>query len=335
MVVILNSNVVRRRSYDQIELGAVKIDSENVLIIELYHWGYHTKKQPFRQLIIPLTFLVIFAMLVTMELNKIYLGDTLETLRSFPDNTFDITVTSPPYNKMGVAGGLVEEVKYLKSSDREEENRYQANQCDILEQLLRVTKPHGHLFYNHKLRWVNGRLIHPMEWLFMTKWDLRQELIWDRQIAAQLRGWRFWQTEERIYWMQKGLVKGEELASRHAMMTSVWRIRPENQFPDHPAPFPIELPTRCIYSIANETTGLTILDPYCGTGSTLAAAASMNHKYVGIDCSEEYIAIANTRLQDLRKSGDIERICAEQNLHNVKQTYQERKKKKHEKSKRS
>lgn len=267
-----------------------------------------------------------------MELNKIYVGDTLTTLKGFPSDFFDITVTSPPYNKMGVSGGLVDEVKYMKSSDREEENGYQANQCDVLEELLRVTKPGGHLFYNHKLRWVNGRLIHPMEWLFMSKWDLRQEIIWDRQIAAQLRGWRFWQTEERIYWMQRGLVKGEELASRHAMMTSVWRIRPENRFPEHPAPFPVAIPTRCIYSVADTKTGLNILDPYCGIGSTLVVANTLQHNYIGIDICEEYVKLAKERLQDV---GEITHVVMETQLHTVKQTYQERKQKKNEKSKRS
>ena len=260
-----------------------------------------------------------------IELNKIYVGDTLDTLDTFPDECIDITVTSPPYNKMGVKGGLVGEVDYQNSSDRMNENGYQANQIDILNELYRVTKQGGHVFYNHKLRWVNGTMIHPMEWIFGTKWMsyLRQEIIWDRTIAGNIRGWRFWQIDERIYWMQKGITKGEELKSKHAKMTSIWKIFPENKFPEHPAPFPIEIPTRCIYSIADEQNGLTVLDPYCGIGSTLVAAKALKHNYIGIDCSQKYVDAANQRLE---KMNEIERVMNEVGKHCVEKSYAERKK---------
>lgn len=260
-----------------------------------------------------------------MENNRIYLGDTLQTLRGFPDNFFDITVTSPPYNKMGASGGLVKEVKYHKSSDIQDENEYQVDQIAVLNELWRVTKPSGHIFYNHKLRWVDGVMIHPIGWIFQSKWvgNIRQEIIWDRGIAGNLRGWRFWQMEERIFWMQKGIVKGSELPSRHAKMTSIWKIRPDSNSV-HPAPFPIEIPTRCIYSIADLTKGLNVLDPYCGSGTTLSAARMMDHNYVGIDISPEYVNLAELRLMT---SDDITRVTMEQNLHNVKKSYKSRKKK--------
>lgn len=63
-------------------------------------------------------------------------------------------------------------------------------------------------------------------------------------IAANIRGWRFWQIEERIYWLYKPKKDhhiGEELKSRHALLTSIWRFSPEKKNP-HPAPFPLALP---------------------------------------------------------------------------------------------
>ena len=265
-----------------------------------------------------------------MENNRIYVGDTLATLRNFPDDFFDITVTSPPYNKMGAAGGLVKEVKYQKTSDVQDENAYQVEQIAVMNELWRVTKTGGHIFYNHKLRWIDGVMIHPIGWIFQSKWvgNIRQELVWDRNIAGNLRGWRFWQVEERIFWMQKGITKGQELLSRHAKMTSIWKIRPDSNTV-HPAPFPIEIPTRCIYSIADLKKGLNVLDPYCGSGTTLVAAKLLDHNYVGIDNSQEYIDIANERLSnpDLAGSVDNKRVCLESNLHNVKKSYKDRKKK--------
>lgn len=259
-----------------------------------------------------------------MDNNQIYLGDTLQTLRTFPDDYFDITVTSPPYNKMKAKGKLVQEVKYQNSGDSMTEADYQADQIKVLDQLWRVTKPGGHIFYNHKLRWFDGVMIHPMVWLSQTMWNIRQEIIWDRGIAANIRGWRFWQIEERIYWMQKGIVVGDELASRHAKMSSIWKIRPENKFPEHPAPFPIALPTRCIFSIADTRTGLNVLDPYAGTGTTLAAAKLMQHNYVGIDCSSEYVTLAQERLNDIQ---DAMWVSKEMELHVVTKSYAQRKKK--------
>jgi site-specific DNA-methyltransferase (adenine-specific) len=268
-----------------------------------------------------------------MELNKIYCGDALQTLQTFSENTFDMVITSPPYNKMGVKGGLVDEVAYKSSSDIREENGYQAQQINVLNELYRVLKPGGHIFYNHKLRWVNGMMIHPLEWILASRWigNLRQEIIWDRQIAGQLRGWRFWQVEERVFWMQKGITKGEELLSKHAKMTSIWRIRPESGMKDHPAPFPLELPTRCIYSIFDEQQGLNILDPYCGTGTTLVVASVLQHNYVGIDCSPEYIKLAENRIKNVNLL-EFSIMAKEMLLHTVEETYQEKKKKKMKKS---
>ena len=120
-------------------------------------------------------------------------------------------------------------------------------------------KPGGSFFYNHKIRWDKGEMFHPMDWLRKTKWLIKQEIVWDRNIAANIRGWRFWQTEERIYWLYKPKDKkdfGVELMSKHALLTSVWRLRPEMDKSivfNHPAPFPIEIPTRCISSILDDS----------------------------------------------------------------------------------
>jgi DNA modification methylase len=35
-----------------------------------------------------------------MELNKIYLGDSLELIKELPDNSVDFVITSPPYSTM-------------------------------------------------------------------------------------------------------------------------------------------------------------------------------------------------------------------------------------------
>ena len=42
--------------------------------------------------------------------------------------------------------------------------------------------------------------------------------------------------------------------------------------------------------------GDTVLDPMCGSGTTLKMAKKNNRNYIGIDCSEEYFKLANKRL---------------------------------------
>ena len=168
-------------------------------------------------------------------------------------------------------------------------------------------------------------MIHPMEWLLKTKWAVRQEIIWDRMIAANIRGWRFWQVDERIYWLYKPIKNnkiGIELESKNALLTSIWRFSPERNS-SHPAPFPITLPARAIISILNGNDGI-VLDPYCGSGTSLVAAKLLGKKFIGIDISKEYIKHAEQRLQNSFLEKDI--IEEEFQKHIVKKTFKQRKK---------
>lgn len=260
-------------------------------------------------------------------LNTIYADDTLVILNKLPSDTIDVGVTSPPYNKgENKKGWLVKNVKYAKTSDKLPELDYQENQIDVLNELFRVTKPGGSFFYDHKIRWERGVLLHPMDWLRKTKWTIRQEIIWDRIIAANIRGWRFWQVEERIYWLYKPIGKhliGEELKPKHALLTSIWRFPPE-QKNNHPAPFPIALPTRAIYSVMDDKKGL-VIDPYCGSGTTLVAAKLMGHDFIGIEIANEYIDTAKERLAC--SENERRAVDTELGKHTVGTTFTERKKK--------
>jgi len=261
-------------------------------------------------------------------LNRIFCGDALEILREIPDDSIDLGITSPPYNKgENKKGWLVNKVVYKNSKDNLPEDEYQQMQIKVLNELYRVIKPGGSFFYNHKIRWEKGVMLHPMDWLRKTKWVIRQEIIWDRMIAANLRGWRFWRVEERIYWLYKpkdNNLIGEELKSRHALLTSIWRIPPEKDNP-HPAPFPIELPTRIIFSIFDDEKGKVVIDPYCGSGTTLVAAKLLGHHFIGIDISEEYVEFAKSRL--LNAERELPKVQQEIQKHVVKKTFKQRKEK--------
>lgn len=258
--------------------------------------------------------------------DKIIYGDALEILKKIDGDFVDLGITSPPYNKGEKnKGWLVKNVKYNIASDNILEEVYQEQQIQVLNEIFRVTKQGGSFFYNHKTRWVRGKMLHPMEWLQKTKWTIKQEIIWDRMIAANIRGWRFWQIDERIYWLYKpidGNKIGEELKSKHALLTSIWRFPPERRN-GHPAPFPLLLPTRIIHSFLDNKKGV-VLDPYVGSGTTCLAAKLLGSNYIGIDISKEYVKDAENKLKNYLNYKAI--IDEEISKHVVRKTFADRKK---------
>ena len=78
---------------------------------------------------------------------------------------------------------------------------------------------------------------------------------------------------------------------------SIWNFFPESaKKVGHPAPFPIELPYRCIqlYTYTNDV----VLDPFCGVGTTAIAALQLGRKFVCLDTEEKYVKIARKRVND-------------------------------------
>ena len=64
----------------------------------------------------------------------------------------------------------------------------------------------------------------------------------------------------------------------------------------HPAPYPRELPKRCIKLFSY--VGDTIFDPFLGSGTTLIEASINNRKGIGVDISKEYCNLAKKRIID-------------------------------------
>ena len=111
--------------------------------------------------------------------------------KSLEDNTIDCTVTSPPYNKGGIGGGLFRKIEYQDFDDTLPEDVYQEKQIELLNILFDKTKEGGSLFYNHKVRYLHGKSISPWQWLTDTQWHIREEIIWNRGSGPEISGYRY------------------------------------------------------------------------------------------------------------------------------------------------
>lgn len=95
---------------------------------------------------------------------------------------------------------------------------------------------------------------------------------------------------------------GMKIINDHGRRTNIWTfdVGANRMCPDwpeahkHPALFPIALPRGHILSWTNP--GDTVLDPMCGSGTTLAAAKHLGRKAIGIEIEERYCEIAAQRL---------------------------------------
>jgi len=77
---------------------------------------------------------------------------------------------------------------------------------------------------------------------------------------------------------------------------------------EHPAPFPYELAYRLVRMFSFY--GDTVLDPFCGTGTTILAAIKADRNSIGVEIDPLYCKIALSRLEqvssDLFKSSKVE-----------------------------
>jgi len=203
----------------------------------------------------------------------------------------DVIITSPPYNlghgnwKMGGEGRETRDDGIGYYDDRDEAE-YQAWQLETFEELYRVADQGASFFYNHKLRQTDGQVIHPMDWIRdeSNPWTLRQEIVWDRKSTHNHSPTIFWPVDERVYWLTKG---DPHIPEGGTGMETVWRFHGPEANTDHPAPFPDELPRRCIEAVASD--GDVILDPFGGSMTTCEVAAKLGYESIGVDVDPEWV----------------------------------------------
>lgn len=225
-------------------------------------------------------------------------GDCLEIMKNIPDDSIDCIITSPPYNIGKMHSNKLKFGSYAGNDMKEED--YQKWQIEVLNECYRILKTSGSMFYNHKVRIKKGEAIHPLKWLFKTKFILKQEITWDMGKSANCDKIRFFPFSERIYW----LVKDEKTKIYNKNnLSDVWRVVPTHKRKDfgHIAVMPIKIVDNILDSI--KTNSITILDPFMGTGTTGASVIKHNANFIGIEIAPEYYKIAVDRLNGITAQG--------------------------------
>ena len=236
--------------------------------------------------------------------NHIFCGSS-ERMSKLPDRSIHLAVTSPPYN----VGKDYDEDLTL--------DEYRSFLKRVMKEVLRVLVPGGRLCLN--VANLGRRPYLPLHSFIIQDmlelgFLMRGELIWDKASSASpSTAWGSWRSaanptlrdiHEYILVFSKEAFKRPRVAAREPTITSeefleytksVWRFSAEPaRKVGHPAPFPVELPYRCIqlYTYSGEA----VLDPFMGSGATALAAIKTGRDFVGYEISYEYQDLAYRRL---------------------------------------
>jgi len=260
---------------------------------------------------------------------KLMQGDCLELMQAIPDNTIDLTVTSPPYDNLRTYNGNISQWTFEKFQG-------------IAKQLYRVTKQGGVVV------WVVGdATIKGSE----TGTSLRQALYFkevgfnlhDTMIYKKTKfppidpttAYRYTGCFEYMFVFSKGKPKCCNYIKekcKHAGKRAVSYQRSENDklrydrkeknknhivndykikcnvweyascsVKGHPAPFPEQLANDHIISWSNPSD--TVFDPFMGSGTTGKMAVLNGRDFIGIELDADYFKIAERRIAEAQQAG--------------------------------
>lgn len=194
--------------------------------------------------------------------SRIVLGDAVALMREMDDQSISVCITDPPY-------GL--DIAY----DAYQDSRQALSELipEFMHEALRVCK-----------RVVVFPGIHNV-WLYpkadwMACWFYGTTGSWGKY------GYNSWQPI---------LLYGKN--NRRYGMDTIKYSKMEKRYPGHPCSKPLGLMKLVVERFSEP--GDSILDPFCGSGSTLLAAKETGRNYIGIDVSEAYVRISQARVESV------------------------------------
>lgn len=246
----------------------------------------------------------------------LYLGDSLELMKNFGENTFDMIFADPPYflssGSFTCQNGRMVSVK---KGNWDLSNGVKKNfefHLNWINECRRILKPNGTI-------WISGTYHSIYQCGFalqMNEFHILNDISWFKPNASPNLSCRFFTaSHETLIWARKDkkgkhtfnydLMKNGEwsedfIKKPGLQMRSVWANgtpkTEEKKHGKHPTQKPLELLRRII--LASTNPGDLILDPFTGSSTTGIAAYREGRKFIGIDNEEKYLKTSKLRIED-------------------------------------
>jgi len=251
-------------------------------------------------------------------INKAIHGDSLEILKSFPDNSVDLIFADPPYNlqlpkgkRLKRANGT-EVIPVDNNWDKfESYEDYDSFVLGWLKECQRILKPTGTIWvigmYHNIFR--VGKIMQDLGIWFLN------DVIWvKRDALPNLNGRRFTNNHETLIWAvkdkncKKYTFNYEFLKKMNGgkqMKDTDWlfglcrgkeRLKDENGIKAHPTQKPLKLIQQVLLTSSKK--GDLVLDPFMGSGTTAVVAEALGRKWIGIEKDKNYIDLINKRIEE-------------------------------------
>jgi DNA modification methylase len=238
-------------------------------------------------------------------LNKIIEGDCVQLLGEVKEPFADLIFADPPFN-IGY--------KYDKYNDKQKKEHYIEWTRQWMTACLNVLKPTGSFYIAIGDDYAaNVKVIAEELGLFCRNW-----IIWHYTFGQQMKT-KFARSHTHIFYFVKDnknftfndfavrmpsdrqlIYKDSRANSVGKMPDDVWNVfsRVCGTFAERQGWHPCQMPELLLARIiaASSNSGDCVLDPFSGSGTTLAVAAKYGRNYCGIDVSEDYVKNAEKRI---------------------------------------
>jgi site-specific DNA-methyltransferase (adenine-specific) len=233
-------------------------------------------------------------------------NDDFLTISAIEEGSVDLIVTSPPYNV---------DIHYNSFNDSIPYNKYLEFTELWLEKALKLMKDDGRMCLNIPLdKNKGGQQSVYADIITIAKkvgWKYHSTIVWNEGNISRRTAWGSWLSPSVPYviapvemiavlyrkrWKKQGRRESDITKEEFIEWTNgIWTFPGESKKRvNHPAPFPLELPKRCIKLFT--FVGETVLDPFLGSGTTLVACALLNRKGIGVEIDKNYCEVAKNRL---------------------------------------
>jgi site-specific DNA-methyltransferase (adenine-specific) len=241
--------------------------------------------------------------------NSIYIfNDDILKITTIKDNSIDLIVTSPPYDV---------DIKYENYDDNIPYDQYLEFTRKWLRRCYEFSKDDGRLCLNIPLdKNKGGQQSVYADITTIAKevgWKYHSTIIWNEQNISRRTAWGSWLSASapfviapvevivvmyKMMWGKRKKGKSDITRKEFIEWTNgVWNFSGESRNRiGHPAPFPVELPRRCIKLFS--FIGDIVLDPFLGSGTTLIACLETNRIGIGVEINKKYCDLAIKRLKE-------------------------------------